>query len=141
MKLTLAATALGAFAVIHPAITWAAVFAFVILVGFYVKLHIDYTKLVKSDPVKLCKKLADEKEELLHRLGRATSKIDEMKAANKALHTEYQDLRSDFKRLTESYGKLASDFAKIQVEMREERKTRMEQYGELIRTQAKHGEL
>ncbi|HRA18344.1 MAG TPA: hypothetical protein PLZ24_14480 [Flavobacteriales bacterium] len=141
MKLTLAATALGAFAVIHPTFTWAAVMATAVLLAFYIKLHLDYSKLVKSDPVKLCKRLADEKEELLERLNRSSVRVDELKSANKKLHTEYQDLRSDFKRLTESYGKLASDFAKIQVEMREERKTRMEQYGELIRTQAKHGEL
>lgn len=141
MKSGIAATAILALAAMQDIVTWGACFGFVVLSVFYAWLRYDYHKLMDSDPVKLCKKLADEKEELLERLNRSTVKVDELRASNKSLHSDHQDLRADFRRLTESYGRLAQDFAKIQDAIKAEQNARMEQLGQLIRTQAKHGDL
>jgi DNA anti-recombination protein RmuC len=53
--------------------------------------------------------------------------------SNMKLHDEHTAMRANFKDMSESYNRLAADFAKLQKEMKEERSIRMEQFAELTK--------
>lgn len=57
------------------------------------------------------------------------------------IHEEYNELSASYHELTMSFERLGRDFAKLQSDLKEERELRMQQYGELLKERAKHGDL
>lgn len=65
----------------------------------------------------------------------------ELKAKHQALHAEYLELRGKLQNLEQSLGKQEEKVAQLTLDVKRERELRDEQYGELVKLQAKHGEL
>ena len=66
---------------------------------------------------------------------------DELHTANAKLHGEYLELRGQFSQLNVAYAKMGEMVATLRDDLNRERTARLEQYGEMLKERAKHGDL
>ncbi len=141
MKSGIAATAVLAFAATQDYMTWGAVIAFAMILGLYIRLKMSdpYQQIenLKKEVSKVLKALADEKMRVME----LTNRNDELKTKINTLHSEHIELKGQFSQLNVAYGKMGERFDKVMDELKKERELRDIQYAELVRTQAKHGDL
>ena len=117
---------------------WAAA---AITVAFYIRLKM-------SDPVSRLQRAIDEGRRLTASLADERQQNKDLKLMNERLreeasklHTEHLSLLGKFSELTKKNEEMAERMKRLEADLRRERETRDEQFGQLIRERMKHGDL
>jgi predicted nuclease with TOPRIM domain len=141
MKGGIVAISLMALAAFQDYMTYSAVAAFAIVLSLYIRLKMqdpyEQIKRLKGEVQKMVEALAAEKVRVMD----LTNRNDEIKTTLNTLHADHMELKGQFSQLNVAYGRLGEQFNKVMDELKKERELRDIQYAELVRNQAKHGDL
>lgn len=141
MKTNVIALVLVAMAAAEQMITWAVAASFVLVLFLYIRLRMSdpYREIedLKVKIKKMVEALAAEKVRVMD----LTNRNDEIKTTLNTLHADHMELKGQFSQLNVAYGRLGEQFNKVMDELKKERELRDIQYAELVRNQAKHGDL